>query len=70
MLLFSFSIFSDCWQLKIENENNSTKTLTTEALYIGLESIELVYKYRHLPWLAGTTFTGTNFHGPKPVQTT
>ena len=25
MLLFSFSIFSDCQSLKIENENNSKK---------------------------------------------
>ena len=25
ILLFSFSIFSDCWSLKIENENNNTK---------------------------------------------
>ena len=28
MLLFSFSIFSDRRSLKIENENNSMKTLT------------------------------------------
>ena len=26
VLLFSFSIFSDRWSLKIENENNSMKT--------------------------------------------
>ena len=33
MLLFLFSIFSDWRSLKIENENNSTKTLTAEAQY-------------------------------------
>ena len=40
MLLFSFSVFSDRRSLKIENENNM-KTLSTEAPYIGLESLEL-----------------------------
>ena len=40
MLLFSFSVFSDLRSLKIENENNSMKTLTAEAPYIGLESPE------------------------------
>ena len=40
MLLFSFSVFCDQWSLKIENGNNSTKTLTAEAPYIGLESLE------------------------------
>ena len=38
MLLFSFSIFSDRWSLKIENENNNTKILTAEAPSIGPES--------------------------------
>ena len=33
MLLFSFSTFSE--QLKTENENNNTKTLTTEVSYMG-----------------------------------
>ena len=41
MLLFSFSVFSDRRSLKIENENNSMKTLAAEASYIGLESLEL-----------------------------
>ena len=36
MLLFSFSIFSDRRSLKMENENNSTKTLTAEALEFSL----------------------------------
>ena len=40
MLLLSFSVFSDRWSLKIENENNSMKNLTAEAPYIGLESLE------------------------------
>ena len=40
MLLFSFPIFSDRWTLKIVNENNNTKNLTTEAPYIGLEALE------------------------------
>ena len=46
MLLFSFSIFSDRRSLEIENENNSIKTLTAEARYTRLESLELVYKYK------------------------
>ena len=40
MLLFSFSIFSNWWSLKIENENNSAKTLTVEVPYTGLEFLE------------------------------
>ena len=42
MLLFSFSCFSDLRSLKLENENNTTKTLNVEAPYtcIGLESLE------------------------------
>ena len=41
MLLFSFSIlvtgsiFSDRLSLKIENANNSMKTLTAEVSYVG-----------------------------------
>ena len=42
MLSFSFSTFSDRRSLKIENENNSTKTRTAEAPYIGLESLDFV----------------------------
>ena len=60
LLLVSFSVFSDRRSLKIENgrslkienENNNTKTLRPQKL----EYIEfLVYKYRS-PLLAGTTF--------------
>ena len=64
MLLFSFSVFSDLRSLKIENENNSMKTLTAEAPYIGLESPETEIsfdKYRNSPWLAGTTFSLNQF---------
>ena len=41
-LLFLFSIFSDHWSLKIRNENNSMKTLATEAPYIRLKSLEFM----------------------------
>ena len=40
MLFFSFSIFSDRWSLKIENENNSKKSLTAEVSYMGLGSLD------------------------------
>ena len=40
MLLFSFSIFSDWRSLKVKNENNNMKTMTTEAPYIELDSLE------------------------------
>ena len=30
-VVFSFSILSDLWSLKIENENNKKKTLTAEV---------------------------------------
>ena len=61
MLLFSFSIFSDQQSLKIENENNGTKTLTAETPYMGLYALE----FSKIPWL-----TGTAFYGPKFVQAT
>ena len=64
LLLFSFSIFSDRWSLKIEIENNNMKPLTAEAID-PLES--LVYQYRNLSWLARKPLTGTTFHLPKPV---
>ena len=57
-LLFSFSIFSDRWSLKIENENNSTKTLTAEVSYIGLG----VYIETNPGWLE-LPFARTNLHG-------
>ena len=40
MLLFSFSVFSDGLSLKIENENNNTKTLTAEVSNMAIESLE------------------------------
>ena len=43
MLLFPFSIFSDRWSLKIKNENNNTKTLTTEVSCMGLWYLEFRY---------------------------
>ena len=64
MLLFSFSIFSYWWSLKIENENNSRKNLTTEAPNIGLDSLEFSL-YRNT-----LALTGTHFYGPKPVRAT
>ena len=57
MLLFSFSIFSDRGSLKIENENNSTKT----PIYRNMDF--------YPGWLE-LTLTGINFHGPKPVRAT
>ena len=59
MLLFSCSSFSDRRYLKIENENNSTETLTAEAPYIGLKSLQSLD--RNLTWLAGTTFDRNQF---------
>ena len=57
MLLFSFSVFSDQWSLKTENENNDTKTLTTDVSYVRLGSLEIgLYMYKNLPWMAGITF--------------
>ena len=64
MLLVSFSILAEQQSLKIENQNNSTNTLTAEVSVIGLGSLEFSI-YRNLPRLAGT-----NFHNPKPVQAT
>ena len=54
-LLSSFSIFNEGGSLKIENENNNSKTLTAEVSYIGLGSLETSF-YRNLPKLAGTSF--------------
>ena len=39
-IVFLFSIFSDRRSLKIENENNKTKTLTAEVPYIGHGSLK------------------------------
>ena len=47
MLLFSFSSLVTAGHLKKEKENNSTKTLTAEAQYIGLESLGFsLYMYK------------------------
>ena len=64
MLLFHFLFFSDWWSLKIENENNNSKTLTEEAVYIRLESLE----FSLYPGWLELPLTGTNFHGLKPVK--
>ena len=64
MLLFSFSIFSDRRSLKIEDENNNTKTLTAEAPNIRLESLRA--QFRNIePTLAGWNYFWLelgNFH--------
>ena len=39
-VIFIFYFSDRRWSLKIENENNSTKALSAEAPFIGLESIE------------------------------
>ena len=62
---FFFSIFSDRRSLKIENENNNTKTLTTEEL----GSIEFSFIKAYPGWLE-LPLTVHNFHGPKPVRAT
>ena len=68
MQLFSFSIFSDRYSLKMENESNNWKTLATEVSYIALDLRELSL-YRNSHWLARITLTGTNIPGFKPVWT-
>ena len=55
MLLSSFSIFSDRWSLKIEKENNYMKTLTAEAPYIQLETLEFGL------WIYKLTLAGWNY---------
>ena len=60
--------FSDRRSLKIENENNRAKTITTEAPYRGPESQEINIETYH-GWFE-LPLTGTNFHGPKPVRAT
>ena len=46
MLLFLFSIFSDLQSLKIENENNSMRTLTPEVSYMGHGSLEFRFIFK------------------------
>ena len=67
MLLFSFSIFKDLQSLKIEKENNNTKTVTTEVSYIGTQVPRVqVYKETNPGWLE-LPLTRTNVHGLKPI---
>ena len=70
MLFFSFSIFSNRRLLKIENENNNTKTLTTDVSYMGVGSLEFRFIYGTNPGWLELPLTGTNFHGSKHVRAT
>ena len=73
MLLFSFSIFSDRWSLKIENLNNSMNTLTPESPInrTRVPRVQFIDKETYSGWLElPLPLPGTNFHGPKPVSTT
>ena len=64
MLLFSSSIFSDQWSLKVGNEKNSMKMLTAEVSYMRLGSLEFVQVYieTNPGWLE-LPLTDTNFYG-------
>ena len=57
MLLFSFSIFSDQWSLKIANENKSTKTdhrSTLKCLSIGTPDATIyLFVSNEKQWLLG-----------------
>ena len=68
MLLFSFSIFSDRRSLKIENENNSTKTLKPHIEDQRPKSS--AYNIETYPGWLELPLTGINFRGPKPVRAT
>ena len=65
MLLLSFSTcsFSDWQSLKIENENNNTKTRTTEVSYRDYVPRVLVYIETNPGWLE-LPLTGIYFYGP------
>ena len=67
MLLFSFSIFSDPWSLKIENENNNTKTLDCRGLIQGT-GVQ-VYIETNPGWLE-LPLAKNNFHSSKGVRAT
>ena len=62
--IHGLSLFKDRLSLKIENENNNTKTLTAEVHnYMGLGSLEFqVYKETNPGWLE-LLLTQTNIHG-------
>ena len=66
LLLFSFSIFSDRRSLKIENENNNTKTLATKVPSI-VPRIHFINIETYPVWLV-QLLTGTTFHGPKLLK--
>ena len=68
MLLFSLSIFSDWWSLKIENEKKKQhKNSDRRNLIYGTRVPRVqVYKETNLSWLE-LPLTQTNVHGPKPV---
>ena len=64
ILLFSFYIYGDRRSVKIENEVNNTKSLITEALYIGLDALEIrIINTELYPGWLELPLTGTNFHG-------
>ena len=47
------------------------KTLTPEAPYVGLQSLRVQFlNIKSYPSWMELPLTGTNFHGPKPVQAT
>ena len=66
MLLFSFSIFSDRRLLKIENENNSTKSAMYRTRVPRVQYIDI----ENYPGWLDLPLIGTNFHGHKPVGAT
>ena len=61
MMLFSFSIFKDRRSLKIENENNNTKTLS--VIYGTKVPRVQVYIEIYSGWLE-LPLTSTNYHSP------
>ena len=66
MGLISFSIFTHLCSLKIGNENNSTNTPINRS---RVPTVQFNDKETYPGWLE-LPLTGTNFHGPKPVQAT
>ena len=65
VLLFSFSIFSDQWSLKIENENNN---IDRRRLIYGTRVPRAhVYIQANPGWLE-LPLIRTNFHGSQPFR--
>ena len=63
----SVSIFSDRRSLKIENENNSTKTDRRSPIYrTRIPRAPFINTETYPGWLE-LPLTGTNFYGPEPV---